>query len=267
MDAAPAPKSTQLAKPAEWFHYLIDAAVAISLEQSEGIVRIYDSANAAKMSILETLSSLAVKGKYSWPVFAAMELDFDQIMRLRRALVTDLYQALLAQGRLRVGSVIDNDGPENPPKRLRLRDDTAVTKCCPTQWGLHLYCLCDTDLHSEVFITNAMKTLLERSGVKESGVIKSCKTSDELADRIVDGLYESYGWPSMLGLGSLQEQQSRSEKPHLDSPHLSASYEFNVPDNDVAIKSDRETTRISPKQKPLPSSNNHSRNVKGKVHE
>jgi len=63
----------------------------------------YITADEAKYSILKTLNWFEAHNEYEWPDFAGLNYSFDQVMRLRRALVADVYTALQKAGNIKLG--------------------------------------------------------------------------------------------------------------------------------------------------------------------
>jgi hypothetical protein len=64
----------------------------------------YHSDNEGKLSILNSLNYHEAHDLYTWPDFTSLGYDFANNMRLRRALVHDVYVALEKSGRLQVGT-------------------------------------------------------------------------------------------------------------------------------------------------------------------
>lgn len=58
----------------------------------------YPTPDEARFGILKTLNWLEAHGEYEWPEFSHLNLDFNQVMRLRRALVQDVFNALHKAG-------------------------------------------------------------------------------------------------------------------------------------------------------------------------
>lgn len=86
---------------ADWAHYMVIAALrCTTVERSDTT---YLTADEAKHGILKTLNWLEAHHEYEWPDFASLHLSFDQAMRLRRALVGDIYTALHRAGSLKLG--------------------------------------------------------------------------------------------------------------------------------------------------------------------
>ena len=75
--------------------------------------RAFNTEDEAKLSILNNLSECEVWGKYTWTDFQAMGHDFANMMRLRRALVSDLYTGLRKTKQIRLKAdldLVDKDG-------------------------------------------------------------------------------------------------------------------------------------------------------------
>jgi hypothetical protein len=70
-------------------------------------------ADDARLEILNTLNWYEAHGEYTWPRFA--ECDFSQSMRLRRALVSDVFAALHKAGNVRVRAALGT--PESTAER------------------------------------------------------------------------------------------------------------------------------------------------------
>ena len=82
------------------------------LTHNEELPLVFPSINDGKMEILEKLSFLKVNAKYEWPDFAAFGNDFNHCIKLRRALVTDVFDALVQCGSARIG-----EDPGSPEER------------------------------------------------------------------------------------------------------------------------------------------------------
>jgi hypothetical protein len=66
---------------------------------------VHASPDDAKYDILETLNWLEAHEEYDWPDFSRHNFDFAQVMRLRRALVNDVFGALQKAGNIRIGTL------------------------------------------------------------------------------------------------------------------------------------------------------------------
>jgi hypothetical protein len=79
---------------------MLDAALKVVSDEAMPLR--YQSDNEGKLLILKTLNYYEAHDDYAWPDFMALGFDFENNMRLRRALVHDVYVALEKNGRLRV---------------------------------------------------------------------------------------------------------------------------------------------------------------------
>lgn len=80
---------------------MIDAVLQVVSDSSLPLV--YPSENEGKLLILKNLNFHEAHDDYVWPDFTSLGFDFANNMRLRRALVHDVYVALEKSGRLHVG--------------------------------------------------------------------------------------------------------------------------------------------------------------------
>lgn len=78
-------------------------AAALQCTSGDRSDAVYLTADEAKYGILKTLNWLEAHNEYEWPEFASLNLSFDQAMRLRRALVGDIYNALHRAGCIKLG--------------------------------------------------------------------------------------------------------------------------------------------------------------------
>ncbi|PVH96989.1 hypothetical protein DM02DRAFT_674394 [Periconia macrospinosa] len=98
-----------LTKPMkEWPLYL--SLAVLRLAQDKTLARSFTTSDAAKMAINNHLNWHETHGNYEWPNFLASGRDFNQAMRLRRALVDDAFGALKLNGRV----AIEADGIAAP---------------------------------------------------------------------------------------------------------------------------------------------------------
>ncbi|KAK1917306.1 hypothetical protein P3342_000019 [Pyrenophora teres f. teres] len=93
-------ESVQLAKPAEWALHVVVAALKF-LSSRDAAVLTYTSSDGACMDVLNVLNRHEAHGEYEWPAFSGY--GFAQAMRIRRALVNDVFVALEKTGRVALG--------------------------------------------------------------------------------------------------------------------------------------------------------------------
>ncbi|KAF2186175.1 hypothetical protein K469DRAFT_687181 [Zopfia rhizophila CBS 207.26] len=101
-----ADQAVHLTKPivtVEWSTYMVDASIALVLAE-DGTIDwpAFTSEDRAKVAVLGWLSSAEGKDVYKWPDFIAQGFDFANMMRLRRALITDICSALHKCGRIQI---------------------------------------------------------------------------------------------------------------------------------------------------------------------
>ena len=80
---------------------MIDAALKVVSDEAMPLR--YQSDNEGKLLILKALNYYEAHDDYAWPDFTVLGFDFANNMRLRRALVHDVYIALERSGRLQLG--------------------------------------------------------------------------------------------------------------------------------------------------------------------
>lgn len=69
---------------------------------SERLPATYASHDDARFQILKSLNWFEAHDEYEWPDFTSFNYDFSQAMRLRRALVQDIFNALEKAGNLKI---------------------------------------------------------------------------------------------------------------------------------------------------------------------
>ncbi|KAF2106835.1 hypothetical protein BDV96DRAFT_654394 [Lophiotrema nucula] len=105
MASTPASLTTPTATPsirpmrlAEWQNFMVNAAIALTGPDSRvphSLEGWKEKPEDAKVAILTSLNALEFNSLYTWPDFQALGFNFENMMKLRRALVTDLADALL----------------------------------------------------------------------------------------------------------------------------------------------------------------------------
>lgn len=88
-------------QPAEWAMYTVIAALKFALDENATLT--YVTPDEAKHSILKTLNWFEAHDEYEWPDFSDRNYDFAQVMRLRRALVQDVFNALQQANQVKTG--------------------------------------------------------------------------------------------------------------------------------------------------------------------
>lgn len=85
---------------AEWPVYMVTAALKCASDERLPVT--YASQDEARFRILKSLSWFEAHDEYEWPDFTSFNYDFSQVMRLRRALVQDIFNALERAGSLKI---------------------------------------------------------------------------------------------------------------------------------------------------------------------
>lgn len=100
---------------------MVAAALKVAPDGKDPVT--YKSAEDARMDIFSTLNYFEALEEYQWPDVGHPEYPFDQIMRLRRQLVSDVFMALRKAGTVKVVSddkslvQLDEDGENAKEKR------------------------------------------------------------------------------------------------------------------------------------------------------
>jgi hypothetical protein len=81
--------------------YMVTAALKFASDEKSPAI--YPSQDDAKLAILKTLNWWEAHDEYQWPDFSRMNFDFAQAMRLRRALVNDVFSVLQKAGNVKIG--------------------------------------------------------------------------------------------------------------------------------------------------------------------
>lgn len=98
-------------------------SAALKFSSANASLVTYSSPDASRLDILNTLNWHEAHDEYAWPDFHALGFDFSQTMRLRRALVNDVFVALQKAGVVRVrGEKVG--GGLGTPDSARKRDGT-----------------------------------------------------------------------------------------------------------------------------------------------
>ncbi|KAF1349249.1 hypothetical protein EJ07DRAFT_141031, partial [Lizonia empirigonia] len=196
-----------LSQPAEWAIYTVIAALKFALDESATLT--YVTPDEAKHSILKTLNWFEAHDEYEWPDFSDRNYDFAQVMRLRRALVQDVFNALQQANQVKTGvpdsvTVVrrgDRSHGEggrriNTRKRLCKREaDSEVDTMSEHSKGK------DED---DPFLLQVMVELAARSKVDVGERMLCVRDPHELADVMHDRLVEVWDQP-------LQESDDQCE--------------------------------------------------------
>jgi hypothetical protein len=75
---------------------------ALKCASDERFPTTHVSQDEARFQILKSLNFFEAHNEYEWPDFTSFHYDFSQVMRLRRALVQDVFNALEKAGNLSV---------------------------------------------------------------------------------------------------------------------------------------------------------------------
>ena len=102
---------------AEWSFFIVDAALKTVFNAHLPLH--YTSEDAGKLEILKTLNFYEAHDGYTWPDFSSLGYSFAQVMRLRRALVQDVFVALQRNGNVQVGSAGCAGTPESTDRERR----------------------------------------------------------------------------------------------------------------------------------------------------
>jgi hypothetical protein len=110
---------------------MVNAAVKYALAEAPTTCSTPDK---AKLEILNSLNWLEAHDEYEWPDFQLHGLDFAQAMKLRRALVNDVFIGMNKGGHLRItptsgGPAAPSSG-QGPPSGERLRLKRVYSDVC-----------------------------------------------------------------------------------------------------------------------------------------
>ncbi|KAF2005957.1 hypothetical protein P154DRAFT_570684 [Amniculicola lignicola CBS 123094] len=209
---AAAPTQTQegtmlLTKPSEWNVFMVDVAVTIIVKGWSLPIR-YASEDSGKLELLNRLNFLEAHGDYAWPKFEAMGYHFDQTMRLRRALVTDVLMALTKIGSVKIG-LMEVGTPDsmvameqNGGKRLGpVMGEASSEMDNPSSSivGPSSSSPCPSWFDNKEFLAAAMKVLIERSQTKVRH-LHGVKEAELLADVVLENFSKQWGEHPVPGL-------------------------------------------------------------------
>jgi hypothetical protein len=198
---------------------MVVAAVKFAREQE---TTIFSTPDKAKLEILNLLNWLEAHGEYEWPDFQKDGLDFVQAMRLRRALVGDLFVALKQEGNMKVattpGETVASESGQDVQigkrSRSKRKYSSALSSISSDQRpgskrmaNRKRQCKqednsdAEDQSDSDEFLAEAMRSLLERSDArshKKDYMRKGGSWSPGvLVDMVHDGLVEK--WTSPVG--------------------------------------------------------------------
>lgn len=115
----PSISNISLTDTEDWAVHLVTAALKCTTDDRASST--YLTADEAKHDILRTLNWFEANNEYEWPHFSA-HFSFDQVMRLRRVLVTDVYTTLERVGHIELGALRTPDSSDGGVRRGRARD-------------------------------------------------------------------------------------------------------------------------------------------------
>lgn len=205
---------------------MVDAALVFTSDDKTAAT--YKDSDDARMAILNTLNWFEAHDEYKWPVFARIHLDFSQIMRFRRALVSDVFVSLQRAGKVRI---LRGQGDLGTPDSIAERVGKRKRKSCTGRYNRSKRksqltvlvvsrhpCkrkrLCKREDGSDIeiefndpeksneageeFLTDSMINLIIRARMDPSGVLsenRGPETPEELADMVHDGLVSVWDGP------------------------------------------------------------------------
>ncbi|KAF3035298.1 hypothetical protein E8E12_003005 [Didymella heteroderae] len=192
--AATQAEDRTITKPQDWSIYMVTAAVkCLSDEQ---LPTTFASHDEARYRILKCLNFFEAHNEYEWPDFTSFRYDFSQAMRLRRALVQDVFNALEKAGTLSIrgpGTTDSNEGRRQAPQsdgagRTRI---TNRKRPCKREVEIDVDAVPETsDAARDAFLLEAMTDLVSRSKVDVAGYAqdKGWRDARKLADVVHDSL-------------------------------------------------------------------------------
>jgi hypothetical protein len=202
---------------------MVVAAVKFAREQE---TTIFSTPDKAKLEILNLLNWLEAHGEYEWPDFQQDGLDFVQAMRLRRALVGDLFVALKQEGNMKAaptsGETAASESAQDVQAGKRSRSKRGYSSVLLSmssdqkpgskrmvnrkrQCKKENISDAEDESDSDEFLAEAMRGLLQRSDAKSHKKDYMRKggswSPGVLLDMVHDGLVEK--WTSPVGTGLL----------------------------------------------------------------
>jgi hypothetical protein len=203
---------------------MVTAALKFALEEDTPTT--FSTPDKAKLEILNLLNWLEAHGEYEWPDFQQDGLDFVQAMRLRRALVGDVFVVLNKSGNMKAsptsGETATSEsgqdvqvGKRSRPKRgyssalLSISSDQKPGSTRMVNRKRQCKKENNSDAEdqsdSDEFLAEAMRGLLQRSDIRSHKKDYTRKgeswSPGVLLDMVHDGLVEK--WTSPVGTGLL----------------------------------------------------------------
>lgn len=228
---------------------------ALKCASDEKVYAMHASPDDAKHCILKTLNWFEAHDEYEWPDFSRWKFDFSQAMRLRRALVQDVFNALQKAGSIKIGvpgtpdSVTGTRRSRQPNSDGRYTETTTSTPTDIHPGGRHITArkrLCkreaepDADAlseHSEThhsddaFLLEVIGDLLRRSHISIAEHLDK-RNAHSLADMLHDSLVEIWDAPQQEDSDNAEllrqkaetwARRRRSPPPQRETPLVSPS--------------------------------------------
>ncbi|KAF9697885.1 hypothetical protein EKO04_003999 [Ascochyta lentis] len=189
-----------LTKPVDWAIYMVTAALKCASD--EKMAAPHASSDEAKHSILKTLNWFEAHDQYEWPNFSHQNYDFAQAMRLRRALVQDVCNALQQAGSLKIGAP---GTPDSVAGRGARRSNGSGDRLMASRKRV---CKREANVDGDVMSEHSenptednalplevLTDLISRSNLNVDVYLQQKRDSHELADLLHDSLVQVWDGP------------------------------------------------------------------------
>ncbi|KAF3036760.1 hypothetical protein E8E11_003979 [Didymella keratinophila] len=186
-----------ITKPPEWAVYMVTAALKCASD--EKLPATYTSQHEAQFQILRSLNWSEAHNVYERPDFSSFNYDFSQVMRLRRALVQDIFNALEKAGNLHIsipGTPDSHVGRRSAPGRT-IRTNNRK-RLCKREAEIDEDAISETsDGGHGAFLLEVMTDLVNRSKLELGGSMHDEGDRDphEFANVVHDKLVEVWTKP------------------------------------------------------------------------
>ncbi|KAF2133791.1 hypothetical protein P153DRAFT_380969 [Dothidotthia symphoricarpi CBS 119687] len=194
-------ENAALTKPGDWSLHMVTAALKFASDEKTSTG--YTIADEARLDILNTLNWYEAHAEYEWPDFSKSGFDFAQTMRLRRALVNDVYLALQKAGNIRItgqpGVLGTPESGRSSAKRTRTSSRQLLTgrkRRCKREEGS------DTNIDEdkpfwddEEFLASTMRSMITNSGADVDSYLNGEMDADSLEAIVHDGLVGVWNKP------------------------------------------------------------------------